>query len=107
MNISLGVSIGNTCTGTICALGGNILYIINDILVPVIFALAFLMFIYGIAKAYIFSGGSEEAVKKGHSLILWGIIGFVVMLSLWGLVNVVGNTFGLTGSGAPMLPVSY
>jgi len=107
MNISLGVTIGSTCTGALCALGSTILYIINDVLVPVIFAVAFIAFIYGIAKAYIFSGGSEEAVKKGHSLILWGIIGFVVMISLWGLVNIVGNTFGLTGNSAPALPMSY
>jgi hypothetical protein len=107
MNVSVGVTIGNTCTGALCALGSTILYIINDVLVPVLFAVAFIAFIYGIAKAYIFSGGSEEAVKKGHSLILWGIIGFVVMISLWGLVNVVASTFGLTGNSAPALPMSY
>ncbi len=107
MNISLGISIGNTCAGTICALGGDILYIINYVLVPVIFAVAFVAFIYGIAKAYIFSVGEPAEVAKGHKLILWGIIGFVVMLSLWGLVNVVANTFGLAGYGAPPLPPSY
>ena len=107
MNISLGISIGTTCSGTICALGQNLLYSINSILVPVIFALAFIVFIYGVAKAYIFSGGNETERAKGHQLILWGIIGFVVMLSLWGLVNVVANTFGLTGYSAPALPSSY
>jgi len=108
MNISLGISIGTGgCSNTICALGENLLYIINSILVPVIFALAFIVFLYGIAKAYIFSGGEPAEVSKGHKLVLYGIIGFVVMLSLWGLVNVVANTFGLTGYSAPMLPTSY
>ncbi len=32
---------------------------------------------------------------------------FVVMLSLWGLVNVVANTFGLQGAYAPPLPTSF
>ena len=110
MNISWGTNIflGNSCgSGAICSLGSTVLYIINAVLVPVLFALAFIAFLYGIAKAYIFSGGEPEEVKKGHKLVLWGIVGFVVMISLWGLVNVVANTFGLYGYGAPALPLSY
>lgn len=102
-------SIGNAFNcgaSNICQVASTILYIINNVLVPVIFALAFIVFLYGIANAYIFSRGDEEAVKKGHRLILWGIIGFVVMVSLWGLVNVVANTFGLAGSYAPPTPSS-
>jgi hypothetical protein len=91
----------------ICYVASTILFIINDVLVPVLFAVAFITFLYGVAKKYIFSHGDETAVEEGHKLILWGIIGFVVMVSLWGLVNVVANTFGLGGSIAPALPTSY
>ncbi|MDP1689856.1 MAG: hypothetical protein Q8L52_01490 [bacterium] len=94
------------CDTTICAVAQNLLYIINSILVPVIFALAFIVFLYGIAKSYIFSGGDPEGVKQGHKILMWGIIAFVVMVSLWGIVNVVANTFGLTGSYAPPTPSS-
>ncbi len=93
--------------GDISGVACNILFIINSVLVPVLFALAFIIFLYGVAKTYIFSGGDEEGRKAGHQLILWGIIGFVVMISIWGLVNVVANTFGLSGSSAPILPTSY
>lgn len=108
MNISfgLGVSIGNVCTNTICAVAQNILYLINNVLVPVLFAIAFIVFLYGIAKAYIFSGGDPAKVSEGHKLLLWGIIAFVVMISIWGLVNVVANTFGLAGYYAPPTPSS-
>jgi len=91
----------------ICQVASTILYIINYVLVPVLFALAFIVFLWGIANAYIFSAGDEEAVKKGHKLILWGIIAFVVMISIWGLVNVIANTFGLYGVSAPPTPRSY
>ena len=91
----------------ICQVASTIINVINNVLVPVIFALAFIVFLYGVAKSYIFSAGDEEAVSKGHKLILWGIIAFVVMISLWGLVNVVANTFGLYGVGAPPTPRSY
>ncbi len=73
----------------------TIINIINGVLVPLLFAISFLMFLYGIAKAYILSPGDEEAVKNGHKILLWGLIGFAVMISVWGLVNVVVSTFGL------------
>lgn len=106
MNFSFGVSFGNVCVSSICSVANTIVYIINSILVPVLFAVAFIVFLYGIAKAYIFSGGDPEKVKAGHTLVLWGIIAFVVMISLWGLVNVVANTFGLAGYYAPPTPSS-
>ena len=93
--------------GDICGVASTILFIINDVLVPIIFALAFIVFLYGVALKYIFSHGDATKVADGHRLILWGVIGFVVMISLWGLVNVVSNTFGLSGYYAPPLPTSY
>ncbi len=108
MNISfgLGVTVGNYCANTICLVAQNILYIINSVLVPVLFAVAFIVFLYGIARSYIFSYGDPEKVKEGHHLILWGLVAFAVMVSIWGLVNVVANTFGLAGYYAPPTPTS-
>ncbi len=98
---------GSSCiTGSIGCVAGTILYIINYVLVPVLFALSFVVFLYGVARTYIFSHGETEEISKGHKLILYGLIGFVVMVSLWGLVNVVANTFGLQGAGAPPTPTS-
>jgi hypothetical protein len=96
-----------SCQLTVCRIGVTLLYLINDILVPLLFGVAFIVFLYGVAKTYIFSLGDEGEVKKGHSLILWGVIGFVVMISLWGLVNIVANTFGLQNSALDSLPTSY
>lgn len=95
------------CSGNLCGLANTFLYLINYVAVPVLFAIAFIVFLYGITKAYILSHGESKEVEEGHKLILWGIIGFVVMVSLWGMVNVVANTFGLTGATAPGLPRSY
>ena len=95
------------CSAGLCSIGHTIIYLINAVLIPVLFALAFIVFLYGVAKAYIFSAGEPAEVSKGHKLILWGLVGFAVMLSVWGLVNVVANTFGLSGYGAPRSPTYY
>ena len=108
ISISFGSGSGTaSCNpGDITGVACNILYIINDILVPVLFSIAFIVFLYGVFAKYILSNGDQDKVAEGHKLILWGLIGFAVMISIWGLVNVVANTFGLTGSSAPCLPSS-
>lgn len=104
----IGFSFGNGggCVTGICFVANTIIFIINGVLVPVLFSIAFIVFLYGVAQAYIFNGGNEDARKRGHQIILWGLIGFAVMISIWGLVNVVANTFGLAGFAAPPLPSS-
>lgn len=91
----------NTGIGGIAS---QLIGLINNVLVPFLFAVAFIIFIYGVAKKYIFSNGDEGAVEEGHKLILWGLVGFFVMISVWGLVNIVVDTFGLniqTNRGTP------
>lgn len=106
---SLNFSFGNgpSCTNAICGIAVTFIDLINGVLVPLIFAIAFIMFLWGVAKAYIIHGDDETERSKGHQLILWGVIGFAVMVSLWGLVNVVATSFGLQGVTAPPTPTSY
>ncbi len=63
-----------------------------DVLVPIVFTLAFLVFIWGVLQYFILGGGDEEKQEKGKSLMLYGIIGFVVMVSIWGIVNLLSNS---------------
>lgn len=69
---------------------------INGTLVPLVFAIAFLVFIWGVFKYFILGGGDEGSREEGKKLMLWGIIAFVVMVSIWGIVNII--TDGLFGN---------
>lgn len=77
---------------SITGVGNFIINTINNVLVPVIFAVAFIVFVWGAFEAFILGANSEEVKEKGKNLMLWGLIGFFVMVSVWGLVNI------LTGS---------
>jgi len=106
-SFAIGSGSGFSCgSSTICGIASTFLYLINHVLVPLLFAVAFIVFLYGVAETYIFSRGEAGEVERGHKLILWGLVGFAIMISLWGLVNVVVNTFGLGGFGAPRPPQS-
>lgn len=83
----------------------GIIGVINTYLVPLVFTISFIVFLYGVARAYIISGASEAERAKGHQLILWGVVGFAVMLSVWGLVNLFQSIVGVKGGGtSPALP---
>lgn len=42
---------------------------------------------------------SEEGREEGKKTIYYGIIGLFVMVSIWGLVNILQGTFNLAGQG--------
>jgi len=69
---------------------------ILDTALPLIIAAAVVYFIYGIAK-YVMSG-DEDAKSLAKYKIIYGIIGLFVMVSVWGLVNILVNTFNLNNS---------
>ena len=83
--------------GLLCRVG----QLMNSV-VPVLIALAVLYFVYGVVS-YVISD-DEEAKSKGRDRIIFGVIGLAVILGLWGLVNLLRNTFGLNNSQSYTLP---
>lgn len=71
----------------------SIIMFINRTLIPFIWAIAFIVFIWGIFQYFILGGANEEARDKGKQLAVWGIVAFFIMSSLWGLVNLLLGTF--------------
>ncbi len=105
---SFGFSTRGSCNGIAGGGGATgyailILGIINGILVPLIFTIAFVVFIWGMFKYFIAGGANPEEQAKGWKLLMYGLIGFVVMLSVWGLVNIILHTFNLSDV-APQYP---
>ena len=86
--------------------GSFIINTINNVIVPVLFAVAFIVFLWGAFKTFILGATSEEVKEQGKNLMLWGLIGFFVMVSIWGLVNILtgtvsfGNNTGVSQPGA-------
>ncbi len=83
---------------------GTLGALIDNAIVPFIFSIAFIVFIWGIFQYFIAGGADEEKRKEGRNLALWGIIGLAVMVSVWGLVSLVVNTLHLQ-TGRPSLPL--
>ena len=86
--------------------GKKIIDIINGTLVPVLFAIAFVVFLWGAFKTFILGTSDEKARTGGKMQMLYALIGFFVMMSVWGLVSIISNTFQVSGSESPSLPTT-
>jgi uncharacterized membrane-anchored protein len=69
-------------------------------LIPIVVALALLYFLWGLAQ-FIYKSGDSSAQEEGKNKMIWGIIALFVMVSVWGIVRVIGQTlFGGINSDA-------
>ena len=101
-----------TGTNATCTLAGNpkfqdvlcyITGIINNSIIPLIFALATVMFIWGVVQFFILNADEEKKRAQGKQFMIWGIVALAVMLSVWGLVGILGSTFGVNSSVLPQV----
>lgn len=83
--------------GLLCRIG----QLLNSV-VPVLIALGVVFFVWGVVQ-YVMSG-DEEAKTAGRDRMIMGIIGLAVIIGLWGLVRILGNTFGLNNNANVTLP---
>lgn len=100
----LALAQNNSAPGDISGLLGLISQFINIITI-ILVSVAVLMFIIGVIK-YVSAGGDEEAQQKARGTMIYGIIGIFVIVAVWGLVNILGNTFikDNTSKGVPCVP---
>lgn len=82
----------------------NIIGLVFYIFVPTVIAIAFLTFLWGIYKYFILGADSDSERETGRQFALWGIIGFAVIVSVWGLVWMVIYTLGVGPTAAPPPP---
>lgn len=78
----------------------SFVYKINSLilnpLIVFLFALALLYFLYGVFQ-FIANAESEEARTKGKTHIIWGVIGIVIMMGVYGVLNLIIKTFNIQG----------
>ena len=72
----------------------NTITFLNDKVIPLLIAIAFLAFVWNAVQYFIIQGDSEEGQTKAKSLTLWSILAFVIIVSLWGIVNMIVGDLG-------------
>lgn len=85
---------------------GNILAFTNDVLIPFIIGIGFLVFVWGMFQYFIAGGANDESKEKGKSLMIYATLGFVLILIFWGVVNLLATSTGATNENInTLIPV--
>lgn len=69
--------------------------IINPIIV-LFFALAVVYFLYGVFQ-FIWNQENETEKTQGKQHMIWGVIGIVIMMGVFTILNIVMNTLNIKG----------
>lgn len=67
---------------------------IGRFIIPLLFAVALVAFIWGVLR-YLMNAADSKERAQGRNFMIWGIVALFVMLSVWGLTRVLENTFNL------------
>lgn len=71
-------------------------FVINP-MIYVLFACAFVVFVWGLVQ-FIMNSANEEARNTGAKHILWGLIGMVIMVGVNGILGLINSTIKQIGS---------
>ncbi len=66
-----------------------------QIIIPLLIAIAIIVFFWGIIR-YIFAAGNEQVKTSARETMLWGTIALFLMVSVWGILKIIANTFGIS-----------
>ena len=70
--------------------------ILNPIIM-LLFGVSLVVFLYGIVKFLTLDAGDTGTKRsEARSAILWGMVGMLIMFSVYGLIRFVLDTFGIT-----------
>lgn len=78
-------------------------FILNPI-IYLLFAVSFVYFSYGVVR-FLTLDASDGKRKEARDAILWGIVGMVIMFSVYGLIRFVLATFGIDQSDVKYIPI--
>jgi hypothetical protein len=74
---------------------------ISKSVIPILFTVAIVFLVWGVVKFFIINSDEEAKRTQGKQFMIWGIVALAVMISVWGLVNILGGTFSLDTSVLP------
>jgi hypothetical protein len=67
-------------------------YIVNPF-IGLLFVLATVWFLVGLARYFLAGNPEDRATGQRH--MVWGLVGMFVMISVFGIMKIVVNTFGI------------
>lgn len=97
--------VSGVCQQAVTNLGDLLVKIVCFLkaIIPVIIILGIVFFIWAVIQ-YLLNESNEKKRQEARAYILWAIIGLFVIVSIWGLVGILVNTFGFQNGNTILIP---
>ena len=82
----------------VVSLGGII-----NILVPILIALALVVFFWGLVQ-YMRAAGGATTKAEGTKVMVAGLVSLFIMVSVWGIINLAQSALGVNPNGGVTIP---
>lgn len=76
------------------ALVGKVVTLIINPAILVVFSLGFFLFVWGLVQ-FLRSLNTGGNTDEGKQHMLWGVVGMLIMVSVYGIIALISNTLGL------------
>lgn len=73
---------------------------IGNAVIGIFIAVAVIWIVWN-TVSFIINAGDETKRAEKRSAVIWGLIGLAIILSIWGIVAVITNTFYTGSNGQP------
>lgn len=74
-------------------------------LIPFLAVVALLAFLLGVGR-FIKAAGNEKELKDSKNLLIWGVAGLFILVTIWGIVAFLQSEFGFgTRPGIPQVKI--
>lgn len=73
----------------------SLTFFIGNVLIPLLFGIALLVFLWNAFRFFILGAHETTARDNARRLALYGILGFVFLVSIWGIVNIFVSGLGI------------
>jgi succinate dehydrogenase/fumarate reductase cytochrome b subunit len=79
----------------------NIPKFIDNSLIPFLFGMAFLVFVYNVVRYFIIGATNDKDRENAKNLAIYSVAAFVFLVIFWGIINMLNSSLGLNGESQP------
>lgn len=90
-----------TFAQTVQKLFVNIPTFIDVVLIPFLFGMAFLVFVYNVIRYFIIGATNDKDRENAKNLAIYSVAAFVFLIIFWGIINMLNSSLGLQGKSQP------
>lgn len=80
----------------------NLTEFLGEFVVLFLMAMAFLFFTINVIRYFVLGSKNEDDREKAKALAIYSVLAFVLIVTFWGIINMLAESTGLEGETAPV-----